>query len=323
MVKACNGEAQGGTLSLTAWRQSLSGADDRDMASLSWCSTTRPDVAGSAGWTGLRWCRTWCAATTGFSHKGKAGALLCSHRKRSRQPHGRWPTDWRRRRSCRWEWPAPRMTAKSCPACLSVPWPVPVPAERSDVGECPPPGATRRNQAGQIVTAIGEQGIAVSDDTLPDRSGLEQCEWLARYPRRPRRAASSLRVKRALDVLVVLAASPVWLPLLAICFLAVKLQDPRTPALFSQLRTGLGGERFRVHKFRTMVRDAEQLKESLRHLNLRTWPDFKVENDPRVTRVGRLLRGHQPRRAAPVARCAAGFDVSRRPAADHPRADLL
>lgn len=173
---------------------------------------------------------------------------------------------------------------------MSVPWPVPVPAERSDVGECRPPGATRRNQAGQIVTAIGEQGIAVSDDTLPDRSGLEQCEWLARYPRRPRRAASSLRVKRALDVLVVLAASPVWLPLLVICFVAVKLQDPRTPALFSQLRTGLGGERFRVHKFRTMVRDAEQLKDSLRHLNLRTWPDFKVENDPRVTGVGRVLR---------------------------------
>ena len=120
---------------------------------------------------------------------------------------------------------------------------------------------------------------------------MEQCPWLGRYPRRTgRELARYRRVKRAMDLALVLSAMPLWLPLLLICWLLVKAQDPGTPAIFVQHRTGRGAARFVVHKLRTMVRDAEQLKESLRHLNLRTWPDFKVENDPRVTRVGRVLR---------------------------------
>ena len=57
-----------------------------------------------------------------------------------------------------------------------------------------------------------------------------------------------------------------------------------------QLRTGKGGRRFRMYKLRTMVRNAEELKAQLMHLNELTYPDFKITNDPRVTRVGWFLR---------------------------------
>lgn len=96
--------------------------------------------------------------------------------------------------------------------------------------------------------------------------------------------------KRALDLVLVIGTSPLWLPLLAICALAIKLDDPSAPVVFRQQRAGRGGRSFAMHKFRTMVPDAEELKESLLHLNELEWPDFKITNDPRVTRPGRLLR---------------------------------
>lgn len=124
-----------------------------------------------------------------------------------------------------------------------------------------------------------------------DRSAFEQCPWLARYRRRTAgQRRRYVRAKRGLDVLLVLATAPLWLPLWLVAAGLVKAQDPGWPAHFSQLRTGFDGGRFRVHKLRTMVRNAEELKLSLLHLNLRTWPDFKVEDDPRVTRVGKVLR---------------------------------
>jgi lipopolysaccharide/colanic/teichoic acid biosynthesis glycosyltransferase len=73
--------------------------------------------------------------------------------------------------------------------------------------------------------------------------------------------------------------------------LAIKLDSPG-PVLFKQQRTGYLGRRFELLKFRTMVRDAEQQKEQLRHLSIHGQhsPDFKLRDDPRVTRIGRLLR---------------------------------
>jgi lipopolysaccharide/colanic/teichoic acid biosynthesis glycosyltransferase len=59
---------------------------------------------------------------------------------------------------------------------------------------------------------------------------------------------------------------------------------------YTQPRTGLGGKRFRMFKLRTMVRNAEEMKSQLAELNELTWPDFKISNDPRITRVGRVLR---------------------------------
>ena len=60
--------------------------------------------------------------------------------------------------------------------------------------------------------------------------------------------------------------------------------------MFRQQRAGLGGRPFALLKFRTMVRNADELKEQLRQLSLVPWPDFRLENDPRVTRLGRFLR---------------------------------
>lgn len=101
---------------------------------------------------------------------------------------------------------------------------------------------------------------------------------------------SYLIAKRAIDLILLLLALPVILPAFIICAIAIKLEDPRGSILFNQNRTGKGGRRFGMYKFRTMVYNAEELKHELAHLNELQWPDFKVTNDPRITRVGRILR---------------------------------
>ena len=98
-----------------------------------------------------------------------------------------------------------------------------------------------------------------------------------------------LFVKRTLDVAICLVALVVALPVLALCALAIRLETPG-PVLFAQRRTGRSGRRFPMWKFRTMVANAEELKPSLAHLNILPPPDFKIPNDPRVTRVGKFLR---------------------------------
>ncbi|MDQ1505348.1 MAG: hypothetical protein QOD57_3075 [Actinomycetota bacterium] len=106
-------------------------------------------------------------------------------------------------------------------------------------------------------------------------------------PSGPSRA--QLALKRALDMVVASAALIVTLPLLALAALAVKLQD-RGPILFRQTRVGQFGREFTVLKFRTMVIDADSRLADLRAQNERDGPLFKVTSDPRVTRVGKLLR---------------------------------
>jgi lipopolysaccharide/colanic/teichoic acid biosynthesis glycosyltransferase len=97
------------------------------------------------------------------------------------------------------------------------------------------------------------------------------------------------RVKRAVDLALCVLFLPLLAALFFVCVAAIKLDTPG-PAVFSQLRTGRDGRRFRMYKFRTMVRNAEQLKAELAHLNVLQAPDFKIIDDPRITRVGRLLR---------------------------------
>ncbi|MGE0794790.1 MAG: sugar transferase, partial [Acidimicrobiia bacterium] len=95
--------------------------------------------------------------------------------------------------------------------------------------------------------------------------------------------------KRAFDLVVSNLALVALLPLLVLIAAAVKV-DSRGPVLFKQERVGKDGRRFNVWKYRTMVTDAESQLESLRHLNEAEGPLFKMVNDPRVTRVGRVLR---------------------------------
>ncbi|MEO5939830.1 MAG: sugar transferase [Candidatus Limnocylindrales bacterium] len=95
--------------------------------------------------------------------------------------------------------------------------------------------------------------------------------------------------KRVMDLVISFAAMPLLLPILGLCAVAVRLDSPG-PILFRQQRTGLHGVRFGMYKFRTMVANAEELKASLAHLNIMTPPDFKIIDDPRITRVGKFLR---------------------------------
>lgn len=95
--------------------------------------------------------------------------------------------------------------------------------------------------------------------------------------------------KRALDVVIAVVSLPFVLLVLAACALAIRLDSPG-PAFFTQSRTGRGGRRFTMYKLRTMVQDAEELKTRYAHLNELTSPDFRLTNDPRVTRVGGFLR---------------------------------
>ena len=116
---------------------------------------------------------------------------------------------------------------------------------------------------------------------------------LGRYPvvyvepvaRRGWRAAA----KRTFDVVIAVSALVVLSPVLAIFAGAIKLDSPG-PVLFNQQRVGRHGVLFGVLKFRTMVQNAEELKAGLANTNEGAGPLFKMKFDPRVTRVGKLLR---------------------------------
>jgi exopolysaccharide biosynthesis polyprenyl glycosylphosphotransferase len=100
---------------------------------------------------------------------------------------------------------------------------------------------------------------------------------------------AGLLLKRVLDVVGAGLALIVMGPVLAVLGILVRLDSPG-PALYAALRAGRKGRAFRCYKFRTMVRDADGLKEKLRGKNQRQGPVFKITDDPRITRVGRWLR---------------------------------
>lgn len=97
-------------------------------------------------------------------------------------------------------------------------------------------------------------------------------------------------IKRAVDIVIGAATLLVLSPVLLIVSAAIKL-DSRGPVFFRQTRAGLGGRAFQMWKFRTMKVDADHEKESLQHLNASGDPRlFKIASDPRITRVGKVLR---------------------------------
>jgi lipopolysaccharide/colanic/teichoic acid biosynthesis glycosyltransferase len=96
-------------------------------------------------------------------------------------------------------------------------------------------------------------------------------------------------LKRSLDIALCVAVLPVALPILALSTLAVRLTSPG-PVLFVQQRAGRGGKPFSIMKIRTMVVDAERQKAALKEQSAIKGPDFKLTDDPRVTRVGAFLR---------------------------------
>ncbi len=97
-----------------------------------------------------------------------------------------------------------------------------------------------------------------------------------------------LLLKRATDVFFSALALAVLSPFLLAVALAIRLTSPG-PVIFSQIRCGLNGRRFRLFKFRSMVANAEALKQKLMSQNERKLV-FKIRNDPRLTPIGKWLR---------------------------------
>ena len=104
---------------------------------------------------------------------------------------------------------------------------------------------------------------------------------------RPRPVQSAL--KRLFDIVVSSCVIALLLPLFLIVAVAIKLTS-RGPVLFKQERVGLHGGRFHMLKFRSMVDRAEQMRAALEAKNEQTGPVFKMQRDPRITTVGRLIR---------------------------------
>lgn len=112
------------------------------------------------------------------------------------------------------------------------------------------------------------------------------------------RAAERLRtgwwayraVKRAFDVCFSACVLVCLSWLFLIVAVAIKLDDPEGPVIFSQARVGRDGREFRMYKFRSMCADAESRLAELAEKNEKTGPVFKMADDPRITRVGRIIR---------------------------------
>jgi lipopolysaccharide/colanic/teichoic acid biosynthesis glycosyltransferase len=98
-----------------------------------------------------------------------------------------------------------------------------------------------------------------------------------------------MSIKRAVDIVGATTGLVVLSPLIVGGMLAVKFGS-RGPALFTQTREGLRGKPFTIYKLRTMVVDAEAKQQSLHADSHRDGPAFKVKQDPRVTKIGKLLR---------------------------------
>ncbi|MFA9566260.1 MAG: sugar transferase [Acidimicrobiales bacterium] len=141
----------------------------------------------------------------------------------------------------------------------------------------------------QPLPAIEADVPRIDESVVP---AIQLSPEIQRYPIvvRGQKMQGYRAAKRALDLLVVALLAPLALLIVGLCVAVNKLQDRSAPVFHVQERTGAGGRRFRLFKVRTMVANAEELKAGLKYLNTRTCPDFKVENDPRITPLGRILR---------------------------------
>jgi lipopolysaccharide/colanic/teichoic acid biosynthesis glycosyltransferase len=105
----------------------------------------------------------------------------------------------------------------------------------------------------------------------------------------PRNKSAYPAVKLVVESLLALTALVLLSPLLLLVAVLVRLGS-HGPSLYGDKREGMGGQVFRCWKFRSMVADAHSLQQKLREASNVDGPQFKIENDPRVTRLGHILR---------------------------------
>lgn len=97
--------------------------------------------------------------------------------------------------------------------------------------------------------------------------------------------------KRIMDiVLSCLMLIFLW-PVFLVIMLCIKFEDPSGTVFFAQQRAGKNGQKFQMYKFRSMIPDAEEKKKDLMNQNVVDRIAFKIQNDPRETKVGHILRG--------------------------------
>jgi lipopolysaccharide/colanic/teichoic acid biosynthesis glycosyltransferase len=155
-------------------------------------------------------------------------------------------------------------------------------------------GAGRTVEAGRTVI-----GPAIVWDDPRSRPATEALQWLTIEPTTPPPPPDDQTArgpgffdrtaKRTFDVVFSTLAILFTLPLYPFIVLAIWLEDGR-PFFFAHRRETLGGREFSCIKFRSMRHDAEKLKSMLKKHNQADGPQFYIENDPRLTRIGRLLR---------------------------------
>lgn len=112
------------------------------------------------------------------------------------------------------------------------------------------------------------------------------------YPLAERRGTRGLYFicKRGIDIMASLAGLFLLAPLFIVLAVLIKLEDPRGAVFFSQIRIGKDEKPFRMYKFRSMVSNAEELLQDLLHQNEISGAMFKMKEDPRITRIGRIIR---------------------------------
>lgn len=142
-----------------------------------------------------------------------------------------------------------------------------------------------------VSTILSWLGVGINGYEIPSAVSLTKKPlWYEIDPNgRMVSDAAYLRLKRWSDIVIGTMLLFLTSPILLLCILAIKLESPG-PVLFVQQRTGQGGRLFKMYKLRTMVKDAASLKTKYQHLNTHTFPDFKIRNDPRITRIGHFLR---------------------------------
>ena len=155
-----------------------------------------------------------------------------------------------------------------------------------------------KSQYTHIKTAIDqleEQGIAIHllSDFFPQQLAKISPTEFQGMPLLSMTSTAQLcwrtEVKRLLDLFISASLLLLGLPVFILTAIAIKL-DSSGPVFFCQERMGHNKRRFTMIKFRTMSTDAEDRINEIAHLNEKDGPIFKIKNDPRVTRVGRILR---------------------------------
>ena len=99
-----------------------------------------------------------------------------------------------------------------------------------------------------------------------------------------------LTLKRLMDIIGASLGLIIASPIMLIVAILIKLEDPKGPIFFSQIRNGAYPGTFKMYKFRSMYVDAEERLQELMHLNEQSGPAFKMKYDPRITRVGKFIR---------------------------------